>query len=274
MKPRRCRPTTAALCVLSLSACGFGGTVRGTVADFETGEPIPGAEVTAVEHGWGFQDGSLVWDKDKSTTVTTDAEGSFTATFRYGASVRLRVEREGYQAFEADYRRAADARIRLKRRVEGIERLPDGFLRLGLREDGTTYGWSFSAGEITSDPEEADVLPVYVGEASRDSIVFRTPAEGGVRFVPASRLGVDNLFLVFTDEAPADGYGDTAVIDFESEGGVYFVRTRDGERYAKFEFRPTSFFSMNDPGVVRDLSLHFVYNPDGSRNLLYQVPES
>lgn len=273
MSPRTFRPLTLALPLLGLSACGFGGTVRGTVDDYETGEPIVGAEVTSVEHGWGFRGGSLVWDADKSTTVTTDADGAFTATFRYGTSVRLRVRRPGYQAFEADYRRGADARIRLKRRIEGVRPLPDGFLRMGLREDGTTYGWDFSRGEIATAPEEADLLPVAIGEGMRDSIVFRTPGEGGVRFVPASRIGVDNLFLVFTDEAPADGYEQTSVIDFESEGGVYFVRTRDGARYAKFEFKPSAFSMSADPGVVRDLSLHFVYNPDGSRNLLYQVPD-
>lgn len=52
-------------------------------------------------------------------------------------------------------------------------------------------------------PEEADILPVAVGEGARDSIVFRTPGGGGVLFVPASELGVGKLFLVFSDEAPA-----------------------------------------------------------------------
>lgn len=191
----------------------------------------------------------------------------------YVTSVRLRIRRPGYQRFEADYVRGSDPGIRLKRRVEGVGPLPAGFLRMGLRDDGTTYGWNFSRSEIATSPEEADLLPVFVGKDARDSIVFRTPGEGGVQFVSASRLGVDDLFLVFSDEAPADGYEDSAVIDFESEGGVYFVRTRDGEHYAKFEFRPSAFAQTMDPGVVRDLSLHFVFNPDRSRNLFYQVPE-
>lgn len=264
--------TTLGLASLGLQACG-GGTIGGTVTDYNTREPIAGAEVTAVEHGWGFSNGTLVWDKDKSTTVTTDLDGSFTASFRYGASAKLRIRSSGYQAFEAAYPRGAAVDVRLKRRVEGVGPLPSGFLQMGLLEDGTTYGWDFSSGGIATSPEEADILPVAVGEGARDSIVFRTPGDGGVLFVPASELGVDNLFLVFSDEAPADGYRDTGVIDFESEGGVYFIRTRDGERYAKFEFTPSAFLQSVDPGVVRDLSLHFVYNPDGSRNLFYQVRE-
>jgi len=271
MNVPRHRLTTLGLSLLGLQACG--GTIDGTVRDYRTGEPIAGADVTAMEHGWGFRDETLVWDKDKSTTVTAQPDGSFTASFRYGTSARLRIRSSGYQAFEADYRRGADVDIRLKRRVEGVRPLPRGFLRMGLREDGTTYGWDFSRGEIATSPEDADILPVIVGEGARDSIVFRTPGAGGVLFVPASELGVDNLFLVFSDEAPAEGYRDTEVIDFGSEGGVYFVRTRDGEHYVKFELTPTAFFQTMDSGVVRDLSLHYVYNPDGSRNLFYQVRE-
>ena len=271
MSTPRHRLATLALLFLALQACG--GTIDGTVTDYHTREPIAGADVTSVEHGWGVSDGTLVWDKDKSTTVTTGADGSFTASFRYGASARLRIRSPGYQAFEAAYPRGAEVDVRLKRRVEGAAILPSGFLQMGLLEDGTMYGWDFSAGSVTTSAEEADILPVAVGEGARDSIVFRTPGDGGVLFVPASELGVDNLFLVYSDEAPAEGYRDTAVIDFRSEGGVYFVRTRDGEQYAKFEFTPTAFFQTLDPGVVRDLSLHFVYNPDGSRNLFYQVRE-
>lgn len=263
--------TSLALSPVAFLACG--GTIDGTVTDYHTGAPIGGAEVTSVEHGWGFSDGSLVWDKDKSSAVTTAPDGTFTARFRNGASAKLRVRSRGYQAFESVYARGADVGIRLKRRVEDAPVLPSGFLQLGLMDDGTTYGWNFARGEIARSPEDADILPVTVGEGARDAITFRALGEGGIRFVPARELGVDDLFLVYTDEAPADGYQDTAMIDFTSEGGVYFVRTRDGGHYAKFAFTPTAFGQIHDPGSVRDLALHFVYNPDGSRNLLYQVRE-
>lgn len=105
----RHRLTTLGLALLTLQACG-GGTIDGTVGDYHTGEPIVGADVTVVEHGWGFSNGTLVWDKDKSTTVTTDPDGSFTASFRHGASAKLRVRSSGYQAFEAAYARGAAVR--------------------------------------------------------------------------------------------------------------------------------------------------------------------
>lgn len=260
------------LFVFFLAACR-GGTARGTVHDFESGEPIEGATVTAVQHGWGFSNGTLVWDKDRSDSVTTDPRGAFTVDYRSGSGVKLRARAGGYQRFEASYARGDRPEIRLKRRVEVERVLPTGILRLGLREDGTFYGWDFASGGVATSSDEADVFPVSVDSDARGSITFRAAGSGGVRFVPKAEIGVDAFLLVYTDHAPAQGYVETGVIDFESEGGVYFVRTRDGERFAKFEFMPSAFMQSPGAGIVRDLSLHYVYNPDGSRNLLYQMPE-
>lgn len=253
--------------------CTIERTVTGAVFDYETGVPIGGAEVTAVQHGWGFSSGSLVWDKDKSTTVTTDAEGRFSARYRWASTVRLRVRTPGYQRFETYYGAGDTVRIRLKERLADAPVLPSGFLRLGLRTDGTFYGWDFSRGEIAESADEADILPVRMGEGNRDPITIRAGGDGGILFVPRSELGVDAMFLVYSDEAPAEGYRDEAVLDFASEGGIYFVRTRDGEHYAKFAFTPSGFGATVEADVTRDLSLHFVHDPDGSRRLLYQTIE-
>ena len=99
---------------------------------------------------------------------------------------------------------------------------------------------------------------------------IRAAGEGGIRFVAREELGVDNMFLIYTDTAPLDGYESTAELDFDSDGGIYFVKTRDGEQYAKFEFIPTAFAMESATDIARDLSLHYVYNPDGSRDLRYQ----
>lgn len=253
--------------------CAIERTVTGAVVDYETGVPIGGAEVTAVQHGWGFSSGSLVWDKDKSTMVATDAAGRFVAPFRWASSVRLRARAPGYQRFEAYYAAGDTVRIRLKERVADAPVLPSGFLRLGLRTDGTFYGWDFSRGAIASSAEGADILPVRMGEGSRDAITIRAGGAGGILFVPRSELGVDAMFLVYSDEAPEEGYEAEAVIDFGSEGGIYFVRTGDGEHYAKFAFTPSGFGQTVEADVTRDLSLHFVFAPDGSRRLLYQTIE-
>lgn len=52
-------------------------------------------------------------------------------------------------------------------------------------------------------------------------------------------------------------------------GGVLFVNTRD-DRYAKIEFYPDAFFMESAPDILRDLSLRYVYDPDGSRDLRFQ----
>lgn len=260
------------LVLLATTACARERVIQGTVRDFETDEPLAGARVTTVQHGWGFQDGSLVWDKDKSTITATAEDGSFQASYRWSSGVKLRVQAHGYQRFETSYGRESQPSIRLKRRVDQARAHPQGLLRLGVRRDGTLYGWDFSEGEMVSSPGEADLLPTRVGDGARDPIELSAPGGGGILFLSRSQLGVDDLVLVFTDTAPEVGYGPTATLDFTSEGGVFFVRTRDGH-YAKFAFDPSAFAQTLGPEVVRDLSLFYVYNPDGSRDLLYQLPE-
>ncbi len=267
------RRVALVLALIPTLSCSPRAVVQGTVTAFEDGAPLAGATVTAVQHGWGFSNGTLVWDKDKSVSVTTDASGDFAVSVRAGSSVKLRVRHPGYQRFETWYERGAQPGIRLKERIDVPRVVPTGSLRLGLRDDGSTYGWSFARGEVAASDTAADVLPVSVSPEPRGVITLRATGRGGIRFVPKSELGVDDLFLVYTDEAPEDGYSDTATIDFSSEGGVYFVRTRDGAHYAKFVFTPSAFAMMPGPGIVRDLTLQYVYNPDGSRNLLYQMPE-
>jgi len=47
------------------------------------------------------------------------------------------------------------------------------------------------------------------------------------------------------------------------------VHTQD-DRYAKIEFYPDAFFMEPAPDILRDLTLRYVYNPDGSRDLRFQ----
>ena len=258
------------LALLSCAGCLTEKRVSGTVTDFETNQPIEGATIRAAQHGWGISNGSLVWDKDYSAYTTADSAGAFTIGYRHGSSVNLWVEHQGYQRFQSWYPKNADVRIRLKQRVEGLKALPTGFLRLGQKVDGSYYGWDFSSGRLADRPDDADIFPEYVERGTRGNMGIRALGDGGIRFVSREELRVDNMFLVYTDTAPLDGYDRTAELDFDSDGGIYFVRTRDGQHYAKFEFTPTAFAMDAAPDIARDISLHYVYNPDGTRNLLYQ----
>jgi len=261
----------AFIAVLASTGCLVGKTVSGTVTDFETGRGIQGATIRAAQHGWGISNGNLVWDKDYSSFATTDEQGRFTIGYRRGSSANLWAESPGYQRFQAWYPRNANATIRLKRRIAGLKALPSGFLRLGRKTDGSYYGWDFAAGQLATTADEADIYPTSAEPESKGNMRIRARGAGGIRFVPSAELGVDNMFLVYTDTAPASGYEPSAELDFESEGGIYFVRTRDGTHYAKFEFIPTAFFMESGPDIARDLSLHYVYNPDGTRDLRYQT---
>ena len=260
----------AILALLSCSGCLTEKHVTGTVTDFETNRPIRGATIRAAQHGWGLSNGSLVWDKDYSTYTTTDERGEFTIGYRFGSSVSLWLEHQGYQRFQSWYPRNADVRIRLKQRFEGLKALPSGFLRLGEKTDGSYYGWDFSNGRLADSPDDADIFPESVERGTRRNMRIRASGDGGIRFVSREELGVDNMFLIYTDTAPADGYVATAELDFGSDGGIYFVRTRDGQHFAKFEFIPTAFAMESAPDIARDLSLHYVYNPEGTRDLRYQ----
>jgi hypothetical protein len=255
---------------VGLAACLAEKHVSGKVTDFETDRPIQGATIRAAQHGWGISNGSLVWDKDYSTYTETDAAGAFTIGYRHGQSVNLWVEHQGYQRFQGWYPKNASVRVRLKQRIEGLKALPSGFLRLGQKTDGSYYGWDFATGRLATSADGADVFPESVELGSRGNMRLRVSGDGGIRFVSREELGVDHMFLIYTDTAPAVGYQATAELDFESDGGIYFVKTRDGEHYAKFEFIPTAFAMESAPDIARDLSLHYVYNPGGTRDLRYQ----
>ena len=272
MKVTRLRALSglAILALLSSTGCLTEKYVSGRVTDFETNRPIQGATIRAAQHGWGLSNGSLVWDKDYSTYTSTDERGAFTVGYRRGSSVNLWVVHQGYQRFQMWYPKNADVHIRLKRRIEGLRALPSGFLRLGQKTDGSLYGWDFSSGRLAATPDTADIFPESVESGSRGNMRLRTSGDGGIRFVSREELGVDNMFLIYTDTAPLDGYQPTAELDFGSNGGIYFVRTRDGQHFAKFEFIPTAFAMEAAPDIARDISLHYVYNPEGMRDLRYQ----
>ena len=204
------------------------------------------------------------------TTAISGPDGAFDLRYRVGDSVLLLVKQPGYQSFRNHYERDARVRVRLKPLIANYRPLPNGYLNVGLKTDGSFYGWDFATGKLTSDPAEADLFPEQVDADHRGPIRLRAAGLGGIRFVPRAELGVDDQFLSYGDTAPADAYARQVVLDFTGDGGLYFVRTRDGGHYAKVAFSPWSFFMDAGPDVQRDLSLRYVYNPDGGTDLRFQ----
>jgi hypothetical protein len=260
---------TAPFLLLSLSACGD-SSVSGRITDFESGIALAGARVIANQSGWGISDGSLVWDKAYLSETLSNSDGGFHLSYSPGGSANLLVQREGYQGYRHWYEDGSEIEIRLKRRLPDGLSLSASFLRFGKRRDGTFYGWNFGKGDIASAPEEADIFPIQMDDDNRGPLRLGTSGQGGLLFRSAEDLGVDGNFLIYADEAPAEGYLQELLLTFEGQGGLIFLRSRDGRNYAKIEFNPRAFSSRVAEDILRDLMLRYVYNPETSRALPFQ----
>ncbi len=89
--------------------------VSGIVFDCETQQPIVGAKVWTEQRGWGFQDGTLVWDKAYLTETTSSDDGKFEVSFQHGSSAHLKAVHEGSMIAEGWAGASEQVRIGLKR---------------------------------------------------------------------------------------------------------------------------------------------------------------
>lgn len=269
----RCDETAAKMliAVLLCAACRTEKFIRGTIVDYDTGLPIAHARALVAQTGWGMSSNGVVWDKSFPTEAFSDADGRFLVRYRVGSSASMRFDLDGYNTYRTWQEPNATVTVRLRRLASIDLPLSSGQLHLGRRRRSGYYGWSFVAKSIASDCKDADIVADSITEDRHAPIHFHSCGLGGIRFVPAESLRVENSFLVYADSAPVEGYETSAVLDFRSRGGVYFVRTRDGAHYAKFEFQPNGAGGLAGPDVVRDLMLEFVYGPTGSRWLPYNV---
>jgi hypothetical protein len=261
---------TLPLVFLALAGCWRPGYISGTVLDFDTGEPIEGARVRE----WQSWDIVAGHGPVVSTSGWTNRNGSFRLNyFEVERSVNLQASSKGYSRFECFYEHDRHIVVRLRRRISADPRLPTGFIRLRLTKDGKLYGWNFSEARMTASEDSADIFPTYIDPATSGKLQVKAPGKGGIQFISQDLLKVDNLFLIYTDTAPLGGYHTTAEMRFLSKGGIYFVRTRDGNNFAKIEFNAFS-YSGDDitPDVEREVDLKYVYNDRGSRDLRYQDP--
>lgn len=259
----------AALCMLLVRSTMASSYIEGTVIDNSTQAPISGVTVAVSNRGWGFADGGLVWDKDYVYQTTTDHLGRFRIAYRVGSSAHVIATQPGYQPHDDWHDRNSTITIRLKQRNASYVPLPHGVLELGVR-NAKPYGWIFADQRITFDLQEADLFPQFIGPLDGAEIEFTLHAPGGITFLANEQGGLGTDLLPFADEAPSIGYTPTLLFD-DQQGGVYFVKTRDGQRFAKFA---TSFTTVSSEQAARQgtwgVRFEYVYNPDGSRNLTFQ----
>jgi hypothetical protein len=251
---------------------GHAGTQRyieGQVFDFDTGLPIHGAEVRESQQLALIipQHGDYVTRKAR-----TDGEGRFRLKYsQIEEYIGFSCIASGYGTFRRGYKHNSRVVIRLRKKVSGLKPLEQGYVRLRAMKDGTMYGWDFTRQQMTASEDSADILPTSIDAAKWGPLRVKTLGKAGMRFVSEDSLGVDCMFLNYSDTAPQEGYEKTASIRFHDKGGIYFFRTRDG-RYAKIEFNPNLYSSSDvTPEVLREVDLRYLLSKEpGSRDLTYR----
>ncbi|CCQ90366.1 exported hypothetical protein [Nitrospina gracilis 3/211] len=258
---------------ITLAACSGEHSIEGTVVDYDTREPVSDVRVQTRQYGWKISRDSLVWDHPTVYDTRTDAQGRFRLDYEGTDSAKLQVTLEGYVPFTHWYESESTAFIKIKRKDPDRPPVKSGLMRIGV-ENHQPFGWSFNEGRRALDPEEADVFPMFGSRTDWNHIRLAVSGGGGLQFVSGPELEVESDFLVYTDRAPPEGYAENLSMDFDKPGGVYYVRTRDGRHYAKFEFDPTRLATEGGTtGYTQGnwaLLLMYVYNPKGSRNLKYE----
>jgi len=257
--------------LVALSACRREQALRGRVIDYDSGAPVSGATVSARQSGWGVSDGSLVWDKSFDYRASSDNDGYFELRYAHGSAAHLWVEAQAYQRLVLWSEPSDRLLLPLKPRFLDDQALTAGHLVFGQYRDKRFFGWDFSTCRQVDESSGADLFPVEMDTDSRGRVVLGTSGQGGLVCQSFSELGAPAQPLTYSDKAPREGYLPRVTLDFtQDEGGVCFVRTRDGAHFAKFAYTPHNFAARADPQLQRDVVLRFVYNPGGGGDLRFQ----
>ena len=193
------RATVAAALLL---AGGCTGQVSGVVQDAATARPVPGATIELNNNGWGFRDGQLVWDAEKISRATTDAQGRFSFVADGGVSLRISAPHR------ADIRTSLCPRSPMIVRIGGP--YPD------LRADKRLF---LDPGPPTGDsggPQSASAedLGLSAPATTPDEFGLRIGAKGGIRYVEGTGT---------IPAPPPPPYDNVVNLDLKSACGWLFV---------------------------------------------------
>jgi hypothetical protein len=237
----------------------------GRVVSRNTGAPVPDALV-AIESDIGYPILDLfLGDRPAfASYVRTDQDGRFVAEAK-GSWVSVRAWKSGYAMAGVLYgsafsRRGRENAIQM-RELSRTNLVPehDGFHSFA---PGT--GFSFSQGTIVpGDSPHADFV-IRQDQNEKTTAYIEAQGDGGLIFQPFN----DEVDFYNSPEAPATGYERRVEVN-QSDMGLYFLRTRDGSRYAKFRFMVS--ISVPPEGAaylaLESTRLIWAHQPDGTRNL-------
>jgi hypothetical protein len=251
-----------------------GALFSGRVTDQVSGKPIVGAVVTASQTGWGLRAGRPVWDMAIASQAQTDETGAFSLQPALGSGMLVGITKDGYIPYREWHYPSDSVSITLHPARAANPALVKGVLELGY-QDGVPYGWNFAHQTITRDENEADLFPLGEGARYTQVMTLTTTSQGGIATQTATTLGVTSNLIFASDTAPASGYAPTVNLTLTGasslDGALYFVRTRDGQHYAKFVFDPSNYSpigsDLDKQHGTWGLLLDYTYNPDGSRDL-------
>lgn len=270
-RPRRGRTCGGLACLLVVlsamlaTGCRKGATVEGRVLHGQTNKPVAGAEVHVKFRRY---DANRNWVDGVQTTVTSDADGRFSADSPdMGARFVVTAKCDGfYPNYDClPLRRIERRPTHMTHALEIVlmpvvnpRNLPRG--QGDLRVSKTNrMGWSFGAGRMA--PEGRSDIIGEADELGRQIAFLSARGSGGFR----RATGLSGEWALFNmHAAPPDNY--VRRVDLrevpDGERACYFVRTADGRHYAKIE--------VSTRVEARDyfgLRFYWVYQPDGSREL-------
>jgi len=261
----------AFLCVGS--GCKKGTFVRGRVTNASSGDPVTGAKVTV---RFERLDNNYNWVDAGHAQLTSGVGGEFSIENPYlGGRFVVLAEREGFYPNQdcRVNRRLERHALRMDYAVEvrlfpviAPKRLPKGQGEVRVVVPGQRIGWSFAASQMA--PETVADFVGEPDEAGRKIAALVACRHGGF----SRAAGLSGEWALFNmPEAPRDGYEtrvDLRAVG-EDERRCYYVRTSDGQHYAKIDMGG-DVYSREFCGI----RFSWVYQPDGTRVLEIPFEES